>query len=201
MHQLIAIVVEARTAEEASSIAEGLFWPGPDTASLIPPFNNGKLLTHDDARYTNAVPDCVQENGAIRADTDAGQKLIEDRWGAQMKELRRYYSVVEAAIERDNISLADIFNDVRVEDVEVEPWAPLGLKCDGVGAVETASERILHAMYQLGRGRGPSIHLYDKNGWGIKGGNQYNELLNDIDALSAASGENQYFVVPADVNH
>jgi hypothetical protein len=201
MHQLIRVVVATRSNEEATSIAGGLL-KGSD-APLFGPFDYGTTMDAG-GRWSDSMPEVVQETGSIRADTEKGRELIETAWTKQNKRLKREFDALKEAFEND-VTFEQVLSDARIEGVDIEQYNPLGLAQSEDELSETYSTSIRYAMSELGSYRGPAINLYNQYGTGIRQPDQYRGLISNIEEgtgqYEELSEESDWYVAPVDVHY
>lgn len=202
MHQLIRILTTAYDNDDATGVAKGLF--EGRHPSLIPPFDYGMTMA-EGGRWSDSMPDVVQETGSIQANSEDGMELIEDGWTSQQKSMKRNWDALVTAIEDRGVTFEQAMNDAMIEDVDVEQWNPLGLAQDEDDLTSTYSTHIRYAMHTLGRYEGPNIYLYDEYGSGIRKPSRYEQYIECIEngeGMYEELGEDlQWFVVPVDVHY
>lgn len=201
MHQLIRIITTAHSNEDAAYNARVLF--EGHNAPLIGPFDYGTLM-NEGGRWSDVLPEVVQETGAIEANTDEGMAEIEEAWEHQNKALKRYYDVIKAGFER-GMDFDDVLADTTIEDVDVEPWNVFGLAQDEDDLADTYTSSVRYAMYNLGKYHGSDIYLYTDAGESIREPTRYSDY---IDAIKADDGYYEelddtmtWYVVPVDVHY
>jgi hypothetical protein len=192
MHVLIAAVVEA------DKPADAIGWAEHDVTDrhgqLGQYFDYGTPMNRDEARFRGSLPEGVREDGAIRADTEDGQAILERLWESQLDELQRHLAVVETALESIDEPI-ELLDDPRVE-TEVEPYNPFGLASDPEDYADTVEHRVLYSMYTLGGNVNGSIRLYRQWDRPVKGPGDFEQLKQTID-----EDGDDLWVVPLDVHY
>lgn len=202
MHQLIRILTTAYSNDDATGVAKGLY--EGRHPSLIPPFDYGMTMANG-GRWSDSMPDVVQETGAIQAYTEEGMDLIVEGWTQQQRAMKRNWELVRRAICEHGVDFEQAMDDPLIEDVEVEQWNPLGLAQDEEDLSTTFSSNLRYAIHTLGRYTGPDIYLYDEYGSGIRKPSEYEqyiELIENGEGMYEELGEEaEWYVVPIDTHY
>jgi len=204
MHQCITITTTAVSNDDATGNAQALF-EGRDPP-LRGPFDYGKTMNNG-ARWSDSMPDVVQETGSIRADTDGGIELIEDAWESQLSALERNFAVVETALS-DGLTVEALIEDIcgPMVETDVEAWNPLGLSRSEDELPDTYTADVRHAMYTLGKYEGPDICCYTEHGEAIRTAESYNDLRESVRTRTGRFGADElpddieWYVTPVDVH-
>lgn len=191
MHQLIRIITIADDEEHATGIARALF--EGMYAELNPPYDYGKTMD-EGGRWSDQMPDVVQETGSIEADTEFALEQMDNAWESTCEEFNRKIAILQAALEETEDTEA-LMESPTVE-TEVEPWNPLGLAQDEDDHTDTYSSDFRYACNCIGEYSGPSHYLYNEYGTAIRRPSRYEELREEI-----TDGEETYYLVPIDVHY
>jgi hypothetical protein len=195
MHMLIRVVSETYDAEDATSIARGLF-EGCD-APLHPEFARGTLMT-EGGRWSQSFPESIQNEGSIHADSEIGNELIENAWISTTHELTRRMAVIRKGFEQ--FSDKELLEDPLVE-VKCELWNPLGLAQSEEKFTDTYATEVRHAMSCVGDYTGPVYYLYNGYGTAIRKHSEYEQLLEKIATDDTENEDHSFFVTPVDAKY
>lgn len=199
MHQLIRLVVTASSHDDAQAIAKNEFG---HNGTLEPYYDYGTTMDDPDARWSDNMPEIVQETGAIRANTGEGMDMIEDAWDSTARELNRNLEVIRTAFEQGATN-EEILERLRVE-TEVEEWNPLGLARDEDDLSDTYRSDVRYAMNCVGEYGGGTYYLYRSNGFAeaVRRPSAYDRLIEDIENEDDYPDEEvKSYVVPVDVHY
>jgi len=163
MHQLIDALVSASTAEQALSEATHVF-DGLTGGDLSQAPVFDYYVTFDDDSSRVAGPARWDDRPTVaRVNSPAGQQLLDSGWEATEREFHRTLGRVREALS----------------------------ECSDEELMGDAMAR--HACRTLDAYRGPSVHLYDEHGQGIR----HREAL---DRVLGTDDKQSLWVVPADVH-
>lgn len=179
MHQLIRILVWANGPDDAIGVAQGLF-EGTNAGLVHPwgPYDYGKSLNRDDARWRESYPNSA-ENGAVPADSEEGQELIEKGWEQTVEEF-------EEAVDRIRWAVEVYSNEELMEDPTIE-YGP-----------EERKFSPRYEMHRAGQYKGPSLYLYTEHGGGIRRESNLDQVL---EGEYWGSEDQDLYVVPFDVHY
>jgi hypothetical protein len=190
MHMLIRAVVVAGSRDDALRTAEADVFDRLVRDSV---FDYYRTLDNEDGEHGVAGADRWGHDipAAARADTEAGEDLIEKGMAAMERAFRRNLVAVKLALTHlSDEEIRESLTDEEIEAVAAE---------HDVEYVPFLFD-VRHAMYRLGQYRGPSVWLYDGTDWSGGTGVRTRATLHTIrDRAEDADGD--LWVVPADVHH
>lgn len=196
MHQLIRVVVAAEDASDATRRAQSALGPHGGLSNY---YDYGKLMNENRARWKEGMPDEITESGAILADSDDGMTLITGAWESTMSEMKRDLAAIRKGIEMFDDE--EIMGSAIVEDIEVEPWNPMGLASNEDEYATTYTTDVRYAMYCFGSYGGPSYYLYNEYGEATRSPEEYERLLEKIENEETPEDDEKWYVVPVDVHY
>lgn len=178
MHQLIRILVWANGPDDALGVAQGLF-EATNARLVYPgvPYDYGRSLIEGNARWRESYPNSA-ENGAVSADSEEGQNLIEKGWERTVEVFEESMDRIRFAVE--NYSNEELIEDPVIDGPEGRPFFPR------------------YEMFHAGQYEGPSLYLYTQRGEGIRRESFLEQVL---DGEYWDSDELDLYVVPFDVHY
>lgn len=177
MHQLIRVLVWAHDADDARTTAKSLIEPDGALVRGHEPFDYGTLLD-EGGRWADHY-DLAAEQGAVPADSEDGQELIEQGW-----------EFTEAEWNDNLDMLRDLLDRHSNEELMTREWLPVDDEHD------YDSRNPQHLLWNLGAYEGPGVYLYSESGEGIR----TPERFESVRAGEYAEDDDQLFVVPIDVH-
>lgn len=177
MHQLIRVLVWAHDADDARASAKSLVTADGALVRGHEPFDYGTLLD-EGGRWADHY-DLAAEQGAVPADSDDGQELIEQGW-----------EFTEESWNENLDMLRELLDEHSNEELMTRDW--LDLSDDH----RFDAKNPQYLLWKLGAYEGPGVYLYTHSGEGIQTRERFESVRNG----EYAEDDDQLFVVPIDVH-